>query len=120
MLRFKETFVQRETNSAQLNAGVKLYFDSITEAKKHGNLPHNAFVVANQDTTCTIYIWLDSDEESEQPDFILYPNQVIAVNAEEGVQFQTLIIKNTHASSNIAANKIKLRYSTAKVIEDKK
>jgi hypothetical protein len=111
---YKETFSNRGTNASALNAGVELAIEDQKNAERHGNIPHNAFVITNQDDTCTVYIFLDDFSDEEKPDFVLFPNQTIAVSIEDGVSFTTIWLKNTHASSNIDANKIKYNIMTVK------
>jgi len=113
---WRETFKIVGTNTAQLNAGSVLVIEDRENAEKHGNLPHNAFVIANQDVTSTLYIFLDDFSDQDKPDYILFPSQQITVGIEDGVHFTTLWIKNTHATNNISANSIKYRISTIKKV----
>lgn len=113
--RYNETFNIKGQNAAQLNAGSYLVIQDQENANKNGNLPHNAFTISNIDTTCTLFIYLDDMTDNvSTPDYVLFPSQQISVSIEDGVSFSSLFIKNTHASSNIAAGNIKYKISTVK------
>ncbi len=112
----KETFVNKGTNAAALNAGIVLAIQDQINASQNDNIPHNALTIANQDATCTIFIFLDNISDHDKPDYILFPTQVITIDIREGVSFTTVFLKNTHASSNIAAKAIKYRISTIKEV----
>ena len=117
MVQFRETYNIIGTNAAQLNAGVYIVIEDKDNAEKNQNLPHNSFILTNQDTTCTLFLFLDKMEDQEKPDYVVFPSQQIAVGIEDGVSFSHLFVKNTHASSNIAANQIKYRVSTLKRVD---
>tara|TARA_Y100000310_G_scaffold337170_1_gene423567 strand:+ start:4141 stop:4497 length:357 start_codon:yes stop_codon:yes gene_type:complete len=110
---WKETFNITGTN-VQLNATADVAYQDQTNALKHNNLPHNAFVVSNTNATATLFIFLDNFSNENTPDYVLFPNQTIAVGVEDGVSFTTLWLKNTHATENILANEIKYKISTIK------
>lgn len=113
---FKETFKNKKFNAAALNAGIAIAIQATTEAEKQNNLPHNAFTIANTDTTCTLFLFLDDFSDQDAPDYVLFPSQQITVNLDDGITFNTLWIKNTHAANNIAAKAIKYRISTIKKV----
>lgn len=113
---YRETFKNVGTNAAQLNAGVGIPIEDQVNALKNNNLPHNTFVVANQNATCKVFLFLDDYHDTTKPDYILFPMQQITVSVEEGVTFTTLWIHNSSAADNIAANEIKYRIATIKKI----
>ena len=101
--------------NAQINATAYAVYEDRLNAEKYGHLPHNAFTIANQNTSCTLYIFLDDMQDQTKPDYVLFPSQQIAVNVEDGVRFTQLFVKNTHASTNVSANEVKIRVSTIEV-----
>ena len=111
----KEIFVRKGTNAGAVNAGI-IY--TVEHQKNAGlltdTLPHNAFTIANLNTNCTIFIYLDDMQNQNKPDYILFPSSAISVIAEEGIRFTTLFIKNSDGVNNISANEIKWRISTVK------
>jgi len=113
----KETFVNRGYNAAALNAGLYFVIEDITNAEKQDNIPHNAFTIANLDTTCTLFLFLDNFSDQDTPDYVLQPTQTITVEEREGISFTTMFIKNTDAAANVAAKNIKYRISTIKEIK---
>ena len=115
-MTFKETFVLTTENTAQWDATTELVFEDRLNAEKDGNLPHNAFTVANQDTSSTLFIFLDDFSDEDKPDYVLFPSQQITVGIDDGVSFTHLFIKNTHATNNISANAVKVRISTIKEV----
>ena len=116
MNNYKITYKNIGNNVAQLNAGVTLAIQDQVNAEKHNNLPHNAFIITNQDTTCTLFLFLDDFSDADSPFAVLFPTQTISVSIEDGVSFTTLWIKNTHATSNISAKAIKYNIQTIKQV----
>lgn len=114
---YKVTFRNKGFNVAALNAGVGLPIQDQTNAEAFKNLPHNSFVLSNQDTACTLFLYLDDFSDADKPDYVLFPTQTIAVGVEDGISFTTLWVKNTHASSNVAAKAIKYNIMTVKKVE---
>jgi len=112
----RETFTIKGTNSAQINATNHICIEDRNNAEKHGNLPHNSFTIANTNTSCTVFIFLDDFSDQDKPDYILFPSQQITVEVDEGVTFSHMWLKNTHAANNILANEIKYKISTIKVV----
>lgn len=115
---FKEVFKRSKTNTSALNAGIVLPIQFKTEALKSNYLPHNALIVTNTDTTSVLFLFLDDYNHQETPDYVLFPQQTISVDVRDGVSFTTLFIKNTHATNNILANKIKYRIATVRLIDE--
>lgn len=113
-IRLRETYKNVTSNSADILPTKYIVVEDIKNAEKQSNLPHNQLTIANQNTTCTIYIFLDNFIDSTKPDFVLFPSQQISFNYEEGYTFTTLFLKNTHAVDTISANEIKIRVSTIK------
>jgi len=112
----KETFKFRKTNTAQFDAGTVLAFEDRVNAEANNNTPHNIFAISNQDSSSTLFIFLDHVGDAEQPDYILFPQQSIAIELSDGISFTTLFIKNTHATNDISADQVKVRVSTLKRI----
>ena len=111
---YRETFKFITTNAAQLNAGATICLQDRLNAEKNKNLPHNQLYIGNQDTTCTLFIFLDNFTDATKPDYIIFPSQQMVINVEEGITFTHVWIKNTHGASNIAANALKIKISTVK------
>jgi len=113
---YKVTFQNKGYNVAELNAGIGLPLEAQSLAERNNNLPHNAFVLTNQDTVCTLFIYLDDFSDQDKPDYVVFPTQTISVGLEDGVSFTTLWVKNTHAVSNVAAKAIKYNITTIKKV----
>jgi hypothetical protein len=112
---WKETFVIRGTNAAAIAAlGIPLIIEDRANAEKHGNLPHNTFVITNTSTNCTLYLFLDNWSDLTKPDYVLFPAQQINVPIEDGQHFTHLAIYNTHAVTDVAINELKYKISTLK------
>lgn len=112
--KYRKTFEKRGTNDAQLNAGDYIAISNIKDAEKDNNLPHNTLVISNQDSICTLYIFLDDFSNQEEPDYIVFPKQSIALGIEDGEAFSTVYIKNSDTVNNISANSIKYNIGTVK------
>tara|TARA_Y100000310_G_scaffold16156_1_gene16168 strand:+ start:88 stop:471 length:384 start_codon:yes stop_codon:yes gene_type:complete len=110
---WKETFVNKGTN-AQISATENTAIQARVNAEKHDDLPHNSFVLSNTNATATLFIFLDDFSDQDSPDYILFPNQTIAVGIDDGVSFTTMFLKNTHATTDILVNEIKFRIATLK------
>ena len=110
----KITYSNKGFNSAQINATAHIVIEAQKQAQLHNNLPHNSFVMTNQSTTCTLYIFLDDFSNQDNPNYVLFPTQTISVSLEDGVSFTTMFIKNTHASTVISAKEIKYNIMTIK------
>jgi len=118
MVQFRETFSVNYTNAAQIAAAAYVVVEDQKNAKKNNNLPHNAMVISNQNTSCTLFLFMDNFIDQAKPDYVLFPSQQITVPIEDGVAFTQLFIKNTHAATVVAANEIKVRLSTLKLIKE--
>jgi len=112
----RETYVNNGFNASQLDATKYFVIQAITDALIDDNLPHNKFTLANLDSTSTLFIYLDDFSDQDTPDYVLFPNQQIAVDEDEGVTFTTMFIKNTHATNNVSAKNVKYRISTIKEV----
>jgi len=112
----KVTFQNKGTNAAQINAGTEIAIQAQNSAEAHNNLPHNSLIITNQNETCTIFLYLDDFSDEDNPDYVVFPSQSMALNLDDGVSFTTLFLKNTHASSNIAIGEIKYNIQTIKEV----
>jgi len=112
----KETYIIKGYNVAALNATKHFAIQEYKAAEQRDNIPHNAMVIANRDTTCTLFVYLDNFSDQDNPDYIIHPLQTMVLLEEEGVSFTTVWIKNTHAVSNIAAKAINYKISTVKEV----
>jgi hypothetical protein len=110
---FKETYNKKYSLSA-INASTYLVIEDQVNAKQHDNLPHNAFTIANQDITSTLFVFLDGMIDQTKPDYIVFPTQNMTVNLDDGVSFTSLFILNTSVAHNIAADAVKMRVATIK------
>lgn len=110
---FKESY-KKQYSLAAINASTYAVVEDQVIALKNRNLPHNAFTIANQDATSTLFIFLDNMIDQTKPDYIVFPTQNMAVNLDDGISFTTLFILNTSAAHNIAADAVKVRISTIK------
>ena len=108
------TFRNKGTNTGAVNSGTVLAIEDQTNAEKNKNLPHNFFTIANLNTSCTLFIFLDDISNQDVPDYVLFPSQQIGVNLDDGVTFTTLFIKNTSGADNVSANEIKYNIATLK------
>lgn len=113
---YNEIFRKQFTNAAQFDAETLLFFQATKEALAVGGLPFNTAFVANLDSTSTLYVYLDDATAIEKPDYILFPKGFMNIAAEEGLNFQTLIVRNIHATNDIAANLLKVRLGSSKEI----
>ena len=116
---WRETFNYTTFNAAQILAAGHIVIENRETAEKDRNLPHNSFVLANQNLTCTLYLFLDNFSDQDNPDYIVFPAQTITVPVEDGITFTHLFIKNTHAADAVAAKEIKVKLSTLKRIRAK-
>ena len=116
-MQFKETFNNIGTNAAAIAAsGTPLIIEDRANAEINNNLPHNVFTLANQSTSCTLYIFLDNWSDLTKPDYVLFPSQQITVPLEDGVHFTHMAIYNTHAATDVAIAELKYRISTLKQV----
>ena len=115
---WKETFNNIGTNASAISAsGIPLIIEDRTTAEKNRNLPHNAFVMANQSTACTLFLFLDNWGDLTKPDYVLFPSQQITVPVEDGQHFTHLAVYNTHALTDVAIGELKYKISTLKRFE---
>jgi len=111
MKKTREVYKKNYTN-AEIAAGNYEVFQDQTTAEKSDYLPHNQLIIANQNTSCTLFIFLDDFQDQTKPDYILFPSQQMVIEHTEGVTFTTLFIKNTHGADAVAAAEIKIKVST--------
>lgn len=116
--QFKETFKIVSTNAAAIAAGGAAYLviEDLVNARVNDNLPHNAFTIGNQSTTCTLFLFLDNARDLTAPDYILFPSQQITVNLDDGVSFSHLFVLNTHAADEVAIGELKYHIATIKKV----
>lgn len=114
MGNFTETFNLITTNAAQLDATKYFVVEDVVNAEKNNNLPHNACVIANAQGQATLFVFLDQFSDQDKPDFVILPNQTMAIDHREGFHWTTMFIKNTHATEDISADAIKIRIATVK------
>lgn len=111
---YKVSYNNKGQNSSTLNALSLLPIADIDNARQDANLPHNAAVISNLDTTSTLYVYLEYPQDQDLPDYVIFPNQQMVINRDDGVSFSTIVLKNTHATNNIAAKAIKYNIMTIK------
>jgi len=111
---YKETFVRKGTNTTAIVAGATIAINYQTEAEKNNNLPHNSLAMANLSTNNTLFIFLDEKINENTPDYVLYPQQNLSINVEEGLHFHTVFVINKGAVDE-AINELKYRVGTAKI-----
>lgn len=114
MVIWKETFVKKGSNTSAIVAGNVQTIQFQETARKNENLPHNAITITNLTSSCTLFIFLDDYQVQTKPDYVLFPNSNIALGVDDGISFETIFIKNTHASTQVEINEIKYRLSTIK------
>jgi len=112
----RETFKIVGTNSAAIAAGAYIVIEDIKNATTDNNLPHNTLHLANQSSSVTLYIFMDSFIDQENPDYVLFPSQQMTIGSDEGITWSTLFIKNTHAADDVAADALKYRIATVKKV----
>jgi hypothetical protein len=112
----KVTYRNKGTNAGAIAASGVLAIEAQTDALKNQNLPHNTFVMTNQSTTCTLFLFLDDYSDATKPDYVVFPTQTIAVALEDGVSFTTLWVRNTHAATSVAIGELKYNIMTIKEI----
>ena len=100
------------TNPAAITAGSMVVLQNQKAARNHGALPHNQFIMNNENSTCTLFIFLDNASDLTTPSFILFPNQQIAVMAQDGYKFETLFVLNTHATDQLEIGELTHHIST--------
>jgi len=110
----KETFVKKGTNAVAIAVGAIQAIQDIKNAGYNDNLPHNALTLMNKSDDCELYVFLDDASNVLNPDFILYPNVNMTIKFDEGITYNTIFIKNTHATIAVAINELKYRISTIK------
>jgi hypothetical protein len=115
---FKESFINKGTNAAAISSGGGvLAIQDLDNAEKDKNLPHNAFTITNLSSSCTLFLFLDDYSEVTKPDYVLHPTQTITVNLDDGVSFNNLFVRNTHAGTDVAISELKYRISTIKRVQ---
>lgn len=115
---YKETFKIIGTNAGTIAfSGMVFVIEDRLNAEKNDNLPHNTFVMANQSSACTLYIFLDRWHDLTKPDYVLFPSQQIAVSIEDGLHFSQIAVYNTHAGTDLAISELKYKVSTLKKVE---
>ena len=110
----KVTFKNKGTNAAAIATSAVLALENQTSAEKFKNLPHNSFVITNQSTVCTLFIFLDDYSDVTSPDYVLFPTQTISVGIEDGVSFTTIFVRNTHSTTAVEIAELKYNISTIK------
>jgi len=110
------TFRNKGTNAALVAPAGHIVLEAQSDADKHDNLPHNQFVLANLSTTTILFVFLDDFSDQDKPDYVLLPQQSLAVDYEQGEKFTTMFIKNTHAVNNLAAKELKYNIQTNKEV----
>ena len=110
----KITYQNKGFNAAQVLATKHIVIQDQVNANKNDNLPHNAMTISNLSTTATLFIFLDDFSDQDNPDYTLFPTQQMSLNLEDGVSFETVFIKNTHAADAVAAKSIKYNITTVK------
>jgi hypothetical protein len=113
-MKYVATYRNKGTNDAAVNAGEIIAIQDLTVAEKNKNLPHNWFTLANLNSSCTLYIFLDNMQDQNIPDLIVFPNQQVGINLEDGISFSTMFIKNISVADNVSANEIKYNIATLK------
>jgi hypothetical protein len=108
------TYRIKNNNANSIAAGASIAIEDQANARKNGNVPHNSFTLANTSSTCTLFIYLDNYADVDSPDYVLFPNSIINVGLEDGVTFTTLWVRNTHASTAVAAKELKYNVVTIK------
>lgn len=112
-----EVFSRKLTNTADITAGNVFAVDYRQEAEKtKGKLPHNVLILANTNSSCTLFVFLDDYSDVNTPDYVVFPNQQLSVPIDDGIRYTTLFIKNTHATNTVNANELKIKISTVKVV----
>lgn len=114
---WKVTFRNKGTNAAAIAAaGGVLALQDQTNAEKNNNLPHNAAVISNLSTSCTLFLFLDDYSDVTKPDYVLFPQQNVSINTDDGVSFTTLWVRNTHAATAVAIAELKYNIMTLKKV----
>jgi hypothetical protein len=114
-MKYIATFRNKGMNQADLTSGSVLAIQDQVNAEKNKNLPHNSFTIANLNTSCTLFIYLDDMQDQNIPNYVLFPSQQINVNLDDGTTFTTIFIKNVHSVNNVLAKEIKYNISTLKL-----
>ena len=117
MIYKQETFIHKATNETAISAGAVAVFQDVVNAEANNNLPHNALTLSNQSDTCELFIFLDDASDLTKPDYILYPNVNMGIKYEEGINYHTIFVKNTHAVDDVAIGELKVRISTNKQVK---
>lgn len=108
------TFRNKGTNAEIIAAGGVFAIEDQNNALKNNNIPHNTGFVANLSPVCTLFCFLDDMIDQTKPDYVIFPLQSMNITLADGVRWTTMFLKNTHASTGVAANEIKYNITTVK------
>lgn len=106
------SYGSQQTNAAQFNAQTLIAFADVTGAENVGALPHNMFLVSNTNTTATVFGFLDNAVDLTAPDFVVPPGTTVASEISDNYAFTTIFLYNSHATTNIAAEELKITLRT--------
>jgi hypothetical protein len=112
----KVSYKKKDYNSGALNAGAILAIEDLSSAEQNGNLPHNQLFLANMDTNCVLFVFLDDMQDVDKPDYILFPRTSMFLKEDEGVTFKTVFLKNDDGANNISAKDIIWKVETVKEV----
>lgn len=109
-------FQYKASNAAAIAVTALLCIQDKENAKRKKALPHNALVMANQSTSCTLFVYLDDPIVSTTPDYVLFPNQQVALDLNDGVGYDQIWVKNTSASVEVAIGELSWNITTVRQV----
>lgn len=115
--KYTKTFEIKNTNPAQIVAGEHIVVSSLVEAQRDNNLPHNVLTLTNKSTLCAVGIFLDDFSNVNNPDYVVFANQTISINVEDGESWSTLFLKNLDTVNAIAIGELNYNVATVKELE---
>ena len=115
MVLRKEVYNNKESNASTIASNGLYIVDVQENAEKSNYLPHNKLRVFNK-SDHEVWVYLNGIEDENEPDYILGSGTGLDESVEEGVNYNSVVIKNK-GTGTISANEIIVRLATVHEVE---